>query len=59
MSLIMVNNKKIKKTKNSLRSGINISIGFCLVLLTAFFGLKGGVGATLTVVEVVVSVTGF
>lgn len=46
----MVNNKKIIKEKNiSVREKI---VGLASVLLTAFVGLKGGVGATLTVVAV-------
>ncbi|GHT35956.1 hypothetical protein AGMMS49574_26670 [Bacteroidia bacterium] len=50
MSLIMRNNEKILKQKNSLRSGINISIGLVLVGLAVVFGLIVGFGGTFSAV---------
>lgn len=46
MSLIMVSNEKILKQKNSLRSGINISIRLVLAGLAVASGLIYGFGAT-------------
>jgi hypothetical protein len=48
MSLIMVNNGKIWKQFRSLRSGINISFGWVLVVVAAVFGLILGAGSTLS-----------
>jgi hypothetical protein len=47
MSLIMVNNEKILKQKNSLRSGINISIRLILAVLAAVAGLMLGFGSVI------------
>jgi hypothetical protein len=48
MSLIMVNNEKILKQKNSLRSGINISIRLILAVLAAVAGLMWGFGSVIS-----------
>jgi hypothetical protein len=50
MSLIMRNNEKILKQKNSLRSGINIKFWFCLVGLGVIAGLIFGFGGTFSAV---------
>jgi hypothetical protein len=46
MSLMMENNGKILKQRNSLRSGINISIGLGLLIVTVMSGLIDGFGGT-------------
>jgi len=53
MSLIMENNEKILKQKNSLRSEIHISFGFLLVGLAVVAGLIYGFGAALSTVIVI------
>ena len=53
MSLIMENNEKILKQKNSLRFGIHISFGFLLVGLAVVAGLIYGFGAALSTVIVI------
>jgi hypothetical protein len=50
MSLIMVSNEKILKQKNSLRSGINISIWLVLAVLAVALGLTFGFGGTFSAV---------
>jgi len=50
--MIMRNSLKNIETKLP-QLGINISIGLCLVVLTAFVGQKGGFGATFTTVVVI------
>jgi hypothetical protein len=50
MSLIMVSNEKILKQKNSLHSGINISIWLMLAGLAVVAGLIFGFGGTFSAV---------
>jgi hypothetical protein len=50
MSMIMVNNEKILKQKNSLRSGIHIRFWGCLAGLAVVAGLIWACGATVSAV---------